>query len=351
MKTRIAITILFLCLVYQSQSQSDSITPNKIYTTWINSKKAGALFEIKDSSVMVSNSLKAMDYYQGKYDVTRFDIRNISEIKTRKKGGVGMGALYGVIAGLVVGGALDLIYYSSWKDYDPPEAHGDWGQGLANAVVKSPGYFAIGASMIGVSCIGIGAAIGAAIGSAKITIPINGSREVYDQNRSALEKLSIKSNLFSENKTFSKLNDTLVDIDGNAYHTLALGGQVWMAENLKVTHYRDGSEIKNVTKNDQEDGWQYSWVAIGDSSKLCPAGWHVPSLAEWTSLYNSLGGENGAGSKLAESFSAGEQVDNWWSSTEQDTGSFYNLFLTNGICGIMFSGATSGLSVRCIRDQ
>jgi hypothetical protein len=259
--------------------------------------------------------------------------------------------LWGAIAGLVVGGALDLIYYSSWKNYDPPEANGDWGQGLSNVMVKSPGYFAAGASLIGVACIGIGAGIGAAIGSAKITIPINGSREHYDQNRTALEKYSIKSNLFSENKTFSKLNDTLVDIDGNVYHTLALGGQVWMAENLKATHNRDGSEIKNVTKNDCGDGQQYNWHAVGDSSKLCPAGWHVPSLNEWTSLYNSLGGGDGAGSKLAESFSSGEQVDNWWSSTIQDTGSVYNLFLNNGICGIMFSSATSGFSVRCIRDQ
>jgi hypothetical protein len=151
---------------------------------------------------------------------------------------------------------------------------------------------------------------------------------------------------------FSKLRETALDIDGNVYHTLALGGQVWMDENLKVTRFRDGSEIPGVTENVPGFGRQYNWFAVNHSGKLCPAGWHVPSLTEWTSLINSLGGKDVAGSKLEEGFSTKGNVSQWWSSTEQDTLHAQSLYLNNKTIGIMFTGSakTSPLSVRCIRN-
>lgn len=113
---------------------------------------------------------------------------------------------------------------------------------------------------------------------------------------------------------------TVTDIDGNVYHTVTIGTQTWMVENLKVTKYRNGSTIPNVTDNtawsnlttgaccDYNNiasnsityGKLYNWYAVNDSNNIAPTGWHVPTDAEWTILTTYLGGETVAGGKLKE---------------------------------------------------
>ena len=98
--------------------------------------------------------------------------------------------------------------------------------------------------------------------------------------------------------------ETLTDIEGNVYQTITLGTQVWMAENLKTTKYRDGTSIPNVTdkfawrdlstdaycdydntpSNSDTYGRLYNWYAVTNSHNICPTGWHVPSLDEWETL-------------------------------------------------------------------
>jgi uncharacterized protein (TIGR02145 family) len=102
---------------------------------------------------------------------------------------------------------------------------------------------------------------------------------------------------------------TVTDIDGNVYQTVTIGTQVWMAENLKVTHYRNGDSIANVTdaatwiglvagaycnySNDVGNvatyGRLYNGYAVTDSRNIAPTGWHVPSEAEWQQLEIALG--------------------------------------------------------------
>ncbi|MCK9414102.1 MAG: fibrobacter succinogenes major paralogous domain-containing protein [Prolixibacteraceae bacterium] len=114
--------------------------------------------------------------------------------------------------------------------------------------------------------------------------------------------------------------NTVTDPDGNAYETVTIGTQVWMAENLKTTKFNDGSPIPHVviasswgalttpgycwynneTINQEIYGALYNWYTIA-TTKLCPTGWHVPSDSEWGTMTTYLGGELAANLKIRES--------------------------------------------------
>ncbi len=118
--------------------------------------------------------------------------------------------------------------------------------------------------------------------------------------------------------TLKQPADTVTDFDGNVYHLVTIGNQVWLAENLKVTHYNDGTPIPNVTPDAQWKilttgawckydnvtsnattyGLLYNWFAVTDSRNICPAGWHIPADGEWASLSAFLGGDATAGGKM-----------------------------------------------------
>ena len=93
----------------------------------------------------------------------------------------------------------------------------------------------------------------------------------------------------------------VTDIDGNCYETIQIGEQVWLDENLKVTHYNNGDAISTgysevewdnlllgayAIYNDESSnadvyGNLYNWYAVDDSRGLCMEGWHEPSEAEF----------------------------------------------------------------------
>ena len=197
------------------------------------------------------------------------------------------------------------------------------------------------------------------------------------------------------------------DNDGNTYKTVYIGTQQWMAENLKVTKYNDGTSIPNISDNTQwsnlttgawsyynndaannaKYGKLYNWYAVSPTTNgnknVCPIGWHVPTDAEWTVLTDYLGGVNVAGGKMKEvgttswnspntdatntslftGLPGGNRNSNgdcsligndgnWWSSTESSAGVAWSRYLDNGdgSASRYNSNKKAGFSVRCLRD-
>jgi uncharacterized protein (TIGR02145 family) len=154
---------------------------------------------------------------------------------------------------------------------------------------------------------------------------------------------------------------SVMDIDCNIYQTVVIGNQEWTAQNIRVTHYNDGTAITPDTGTStwatgttgkycyyhnttnaaaqQKYGALYNWYAVG-TGKLAPAGWRVPDTTDWNNLQNYLiaNGYNydgtTSGNRIAKSLAAGI----WASSTNPgDVG--YNLSQNNK-CG--FSALSSG---------
>ena len=207
--------------------------------------------------------------------------------------------------------------------------------------------------------------------------------------------------------TVQAAQETVSDIDGNVYHTVTIGTQVWMVENLKTSKYNDGTAIPLVTANSAWSalttpgycwynndstanrntyGALYNWYAV-NTRKLAPTGWHVPTDSEWTILTTSLGDTGIAGGKLKEAgtthwdspntgatntsgFSAlpggwrggtsgsgafyGVGIEGyWWSSTAYDVLNSWNrsMYNNNASVGRFNNRDFDGFSVRCVKGE
>ncbi|RLD44810.1 MAG: hypothetical protein DRI89_02670 [Bacteroidetes bacterium] len=109
-----------------------------------------------------------------------------------------------------------------------------------------------------------------------------------------------------------------IDYGGQIYHTVQIGNQCWMKENLNIGIRIDGSEdmldnqviekycYYNNEANCDVYGGLYQWdemmqyTLMESAQGICPDGWHVPNHDEWTVLTDFLGGTNVAGGKMKE---------------------------------------------------
>jgi uncharacterized protein (TIGR02145 family) len=210
------------------------------------------------------------------------------------------------------------------------------------------------------------------------------------------------------------LEEPVTDYDGNKYRTIRIGFQIWFDENLKVTHYNDGSSIPNELdntawaalttpaycwyNNDETTykntyGAYYNWYAAS-TVNLCPTGWHVPSDEDWHTLvllldanallsnpesslagcrlkeigtahWNSPNEENSTNDTGFTALPGGTRgyngdgvfqyigyIGSWWSATENDATSALSrgMHWNNRFVYRYPQGKSRGYSVRCLKD-
>jgi uncharacterized protein (TIGR02145 family) len=196
---------------------------------------------------------------------------------------------------------------------------------------------------------------------------------------------------------------TVVDYDGNTYDTVIIGTQVWLKQNLKVTHYNDGTPIPNIPDsvtwsslttgarcyyNNDSAAWNpvygalYNGYTVNAVSNICPAGWHVSTDMEWQTAEAYLGVED-AGGKMKEagtvhwvSPNAGATNSSrftglpggmrgpkhsyqtigenglWWTSTPFNDEAIWSTYLwtMNTLVDHNPTPKYPGLSIRCVQD-
>lgn len=240
-------------------------------------------------------------------------------------------------------------------------------------------------------------------GAGKVTDNTNGKIWNLIKGKTIIAAEPIDKVLFIE-----KMDDFIDSRDGEIYNIIKIGTQIWMAENLKATHYSNGDDIPNIIEGGQLSGftigaycwynndisWKdaygalYNWYAVVDSRELCPDGWHTPADAEWTILTDYLGGENIAGGKMKstrtvpdahprlDSPNTGATNESGFSGLPGGTRNDYGTFYSHGRYGYFWSSSEAssnyawtrslfyhssnvfrfnankqhGFSVRCLRD-
>ena len=163
--------------------------------------------------------------------------------------------------------------------------------------------------------------------------------------------------------------------DGHSYKTVTIGSQTWLAENLNYktdNSYCYDDEASNCSKY----GRLYTWDA---AISACPSGWHLPTKAEFETLFAAVGGQNVAAKKLKSTsgwYGGGNGTDDYsfsalpaggrnyngdygnegndakfWSSTEDGSSYAYRMSL-NYVDDAYLMGYSkyNRFSVRCVKD-
>ena len=192
------------------------------------------------------------------------------------------------------------------------------------------------------------------------------------------------------NNVNSTSTNELIDIDGNLYKTIKIGDQIWMSQNLNVSHFRNGDSIPEVANmREWQDAWRnekpawcypqnlnklgmsygklYNWYAVNDLRGLAPVNYKIPNSWDWRILIDYFGNTGLTGNPIKNTgfdlpragyrdiltgFAGIDDYSSWWTSDISDKNNAYSISIgerwgpklekQGGVFG-------NGISVRCLR--
>lgn len=171
---------------------------------------------------------------------------------------------------------------------------------------------------------------------------------------------------YSEETNFFTTNSFTDNRDGKVYHAEKIGSQIWMIENLNYdASYSNCYE--NLPTNCSLYGKLYPYQT---ALNACPAGWHLPSISEWDTLFDFLGGSSVAYNQLIQGGSTGfnvllsgyklydgqyyglNQNAAFWTTTETSTSSAKGIYFFNNNSSIdkINSDKNNNFSIRCLKN-
>ena len=190
----------------------------------------------------------------------------------------------------------------------------------------------------------------------------------------------------------SSICQTVTDIDNNKYTTIKIGDQIWMSQNLNVTHFKNGDIIPEViNQREWQEAWinkkpawcnpnninnltstygkLYNWYAVADPRGLAPANYKIPNWFDWQKAIDYFGNSGFIGYKISgtgfdfpragnrdilTSFWKYGESSTWWSSTESNEKSAWCVLIGKewgprlyDKCGIF----GNGFSVKCLLEK
>ncbi len=162
------------------------------------------------------------------------------------------------------------------------------------------------------------------------------------------------------------LSSFFISSEAQQINGIKVGDQIWMMSNLTSEipgswNYNEDHKLGN------KYGRLYTYEA---ASKVCPAGWRLPSVKDWRQLLEVLGGEDKAAPLMLKSANEGgfnarlggvatvgsfillDSYGAYWTSTEKDNENAWFLFFTpkSTLVTSTYSVKSHGLSVRCLKN-
>lgn len=187
-----------------------------------------------------------------------------------------------------------------------------------------------------------------------------------------------------------------VDYGGKTYHTIQIGDQCWLKENLDVGTIRSGGQSQsnngviekycynNSSANCTAYGGLYQWNEAMQYSTaegaqgICPAGWHIPTNSEYLALKTTVDGSANAIKEVGQGASSGKGTNTsgfsalyagyyngsafsgigastyFWSSSEQSSSSARYMtpnYYSDYLDPYGYDSKTLVFSVRCLKDN